>query len=483
MKPQFGTDLTTGSVPRHLVTFSLPMLLGSFLHTAYSFINAIWVGQFLGTGALAAVTVSFPVIFTIFGVGMGMTLATNILVSQSFGARRFDELRRVVDGSTVLIYGIGIVLTALGEIFTPQILRAMDTPADVLEPSVGYLRIFLLSLPFSFGLFALRSMLQGTGDSKTPLYFQLASVLLTTVLDPLLIFGRLGLPALGLNGTAWATLVSQVLLLVALHVYLHARRSPIAPRWPRFSQLGPTIRKTCRIGVPASVQQSVVSLGMVAVTGLVNGFGEVATAAFGAASRIDQIAVIPALTMGMAISTLAGQNLGAGHHGRVREIFTWGCALSGGMTLVISAATLLFPEALLRVFISDPVVIGLGASYLRVVGPCYVLFGLSFVSNGIINGAGATIVTTAISLLSLWVIRAPLAYWLAREMNSVQGVWYAIAVSFAVSLIASMAYYFSGRWKRALVHKAAPAAPGAAPADPTREADPARTFANEVGEA
>ncbi|XXT14531.1 polysaccharide biosynthesis C-terminal domain-containing protein [Sorangium sp. So ce429] len=145
----------------------------------------------------------------------------------------------------------------------------MSVGLRVLEPSVGYLRIFLLSLPFSFGLFALRSMLQGTGDPKTPLYFQLASVLLTTVLDPLLIVGRLGLPALGLNGTAWATLVSQVLLLVALRVYLHARRSPIAPRWPRFSQLGPTIRKTCRIGVPASVQQSVVSLG----NGIINGAG------------------------------------------------------------------------------------------------------------------------------------------------------------------------------------------------------------------
>ncbi|KYF63362.1 MATE family efflux transporter [Sorangium cellulosum] len=476
MKPRFGTDLTTGSIPRHLVTFSLPMLLGGFLQTTYSFINAIWVGQFLGTGALAAVTVSFPVIFTIFGVGMGMTLATNILVSQSFGARRFDELRRVVDGSTALIYGLGVLLTLVGEIFTPEILRAMDTPADVFAPSVSYLRIVLLSLPFSFGMFALRSMLQGTGDSKTPLYFQLGSVLLTTVLDPLLIFGRLGLPELGLNGTAWATIVSQVISLVALHVYLHVKKSPIAPRWPRFGQLGPTIRKTCRIGVPASIQQSVVSLGMVVVTGIVNGFGEVATAAFGAASRIDQIAFLPAINMGMAISTLAGQNLGAGHHGRVREVFTWGCVFSGGITLVISAAALIFPEALLRVFIADPVVVDLGVSYLHIVGACYVLFGLSFVSNGIINGAGATVVTTVISLLSLWVIRAPLAYWLSREMRSVEGVWYAIAVSFVVSLIASLSYYASGRWKRALVQKA-PAA------DPTREADPARAFANEVGEA
>ncbi|WP_437540599.1 MATE family efflux transporter [Sorangium sp. So ce367] len=476
MQSKFGTDLTTGSIPRHIVTFSLPMLIGGFLQTTYSFINAIWVGQYLGTAALAAVTVSFPIVFTIFGVGMGMTLATNILVSQSFGARRFDELRRVVDGSTVLIYGLGLLLTALGELFTPQILRAMDTPADVFAPSVSYLRIYLLSLPFSFGMLALRSMLQGTGDSRTPLYFLLGSVVLTTVLDPLLIFGRLGLPELGLNGTAWATLVSQAIALVALNLYLHARRSPIAPSWPRFGQLGPTMRKTLRIGVPAAVQQSVVALGMVVVTGIVNGFGEIATAAFGAASRIDQIAFLPAINMGMAISTLAGQNLGAGHHGRVREIFAWGCVFSGGMTLLISAVAVAFPEALLRVFITDPAVIELGVSYLHTVGACYVFFGLTFVSNGIINGAGATMITTATTLLSLWVVRAPLAYWLSREMRSVKGVWYAIAASFVVSMIAGTAYYASGRWKRPLVQKAPPG-------DAARQADPAQAFASEVGEA
>lgn len=477
MKSKHGTDLTTGSIPRHIVTFSLPMLLGGLLQTAYSFINAIWVGQFLGTGALAAVTVSFPVIFTLFGVGAGMTLATNILVSQSFGAKRFDELRRVVDGSTVLIYGLGIVLTILGEIFAPQILRAMDTPEDIFGPSVSYLRIYLLSLPFSFGMFGTRSMLQGMGNSKTPLYFQLFSVVLTTVLDPLLIFGRLGLPKLGLNGTAWATLVSQALVLIALNAFLYIEKSPIAPRWPHFGDLGPSIRKTFRIGIPASIQQSLVSLGMVVVTGIVNGFGEVSTAAFGAASRIDQIAFLPAINLGMAMSTLAGQNMGAGHHGRVREVFIWGCVFSGAITLFISTFAVIFPEALLKVFIADPVVVGLGVTYLHIVGACYIFFGLSFVSNGIINGSGATVVTTVNSLISLWVIRTPLAYFLSREMHSVTGVWYAIAISFFISMLFSMAYYFSGRWKRALIEKKV------SPDEGKPKPDPAEVFANEVGEA
>ena len=474
MRPGFGRDLTTGSIPRHMIAFSLPMLLGSFLQTAYSFINAIWVGRFLGTSALAAVTVSFPIVFALFSVGMGLTMATGILVSQNYGARKMDELRRVVDSSTVLIYSLSIVFTVLGELFAPSVLRAMDTPAEVFDSSVSYLRIMLVSLPFGFGLFLVRSMLQGVGDSKTPLYFQFGSVLLTTVLDPVLIFGWLGMPKLGLNGTAWATLFSQALVLVALIAYLRAKQTAVAPTFPRLSHLGPTTWKILRIGLPSAVQQSMVSIGMVLVTGIVNGFGEVATAALGAASRIDQIAFIPAMTFGMAISTLAGQNLGAGHHHRVKEIFWWGCLLNGGVTLLISGAAVVFAQGLLMIFVKDAPVIELGVAYLHIVGACYVLFALLFVSNGIINGAGHTLTTTLFSLISLWVFRVPGAWWLSHYMGSVKGVWYAIALSFAVSLCTSMTYYFSGRWKRALGKKPLP--PPAAP-------NPAEVFGHETGEA
>jgi putative MATE family efflux protein len=478
MNPKFGRDLTTGSIPRHILTFSAPMLVGSFLQTAYSFINAIWVGQFLGTRALAAVTVSFPVIFVLFGVGMGMTLGTNILVSQNFGAKRFEELRRVVDSSTLLTYALGIAFAILGELFAPQILRAMDTPADVLPEAVSYLRVFMLSMPFAFGLFLIRSLLQGVGDSKTPLYFQLGSVILTTILDPVLIFGLGGFPKLGLDGTAWATLFSQILVLVALIAYLRYHKAPVAPAWPRLNHLGPTTGQLIRIGLPSAIQQSLVSIGMVMVTGIVNGFGEAVTAAFGAASRIDQIAFMPAVTFGMAISTLAGQNLGARKDERVRDIFKWGCLFSGAITGVISLAAVVFPAALLRIFVKDEAVIALGVPYLRIVGSCYMFFGLIFVSNGIINGAGATIVTTAFSLISLWIVRVPLALYLSRHLKSEVGIWYAISASFVLSFVISMAYYASGRWKRSLAKSRAGAKVETAP-----PVDAGVAIAHDVGEA
>ncbi|HOK53234.1 MAG TPA: MATE family efflux transporter, partial [Armatimonadota bacterium] len=163
-KPSFGRDLTTGSIPRHLVAFSLPMLAGSALQTAYSFVNAIWVGKFLGTDALAAVTVSFPVVFVLIALGAGLTVATNILISQYYGAGNLGQLRKVIDSSTILIVVLSLALLIVGELFTPHILKAMDTPPNVLPMAIQYMRIFLLSLPFGFGLFLVRNMLQGIGD-------------------------------------------------------------------------------------------------------------------------------------------------------------------------------------------------------------------------------------------------------------------------------------------------------------------------------
>jgi putative MATE family efflux protein len=468
----FGRDLTTGSIPRHLIAFSLPMLAGSALQTAYSFINAIWVGQFLGETALAAVSVSFPVVFVLIAVAAGMTMATGILIAQHYGARDMAAVRRVVDSSTILMAALGLVMLVAGEILTPLILRAMDTPADVLPMAAEYMRIFLLSLPLMFGLFLTRSMLQGSGDSTTPLYFQAGAILLTIVLDPVLMFGWLGLPALGLNGTAWATVISHVLALSALVYVLHRRKNPVAPRleWAGFDWH--TTWTTIRIGFPAAVQQSLISVSMVFVTGLVNGFGKDATAAFGVAMRVDQLAFMPALTFSMAISTLAGQNIGAGRYDRIRPIFAWGCLLSGGVTAVASLLAVLVPGLLMRIFTPEEHLIAIGIDYLRIVGSCYLFFAIMFVANGIINGSGHTIPTTIISLVSLWVVRVPVAYWLSRYTGSVTSVWWAMSLSFAVSMAASLAYYASGRWRRPIA-RPQPAAAGG----------PGDVFGEETGEA
>ncbi len=449
---KFGRDLTTGSIPRHLLVFSLPMLAGTALQTAYSFINAIWVGQFLSKSALAAVTVSFPVVFVLIAIGAGLTLATTILISQHYGGRDLAAVRSVVGNSTVLIAVGGLALMIGGEIFTPHILAAMGTPANVMPLAVGYMRIYLISLPLGFGMFLLRSMLQGIGDSTTPLYYLGGAVLLSTVLDPILMFGWLGAPKLGLNGTAWATIIAHTIALAALVARLRRSDNLVAPRLA-FKDFDWSVAwTTIRIGAPSAAQQSLISVSMLFITGIVNSFGEDATAAFGAASRVDQLAFMPAMTFSLAIATLAGQNIGANRHDRIKEILKWGCILSGGVTLVASLLAVCLPRVLLRIFTSEPAVIDIGDDYLRIVGSGYLFFAIMFVGNGIINGSGHTMVTTLISLLSLWVVRVPLAYMLSGAIG-VDGVWYSIPASFFVSMTVSMAYYATGWWRRPVVKK------------------------------
>ncbi len=444
-------DLTVGSVPRHVIAFSLPMLAGSAIQTGYSFINAFWVGKLLGTAALAALTVSMPVIFVTIAVAAGLTLATNILVAQYFGARQWERLRAAVQTSAVLVSAVGLLLLAVGLLFAERLLSLINTPSDIFLASSSYLHIALWTLPLSFGIFLIASMLRGIGDSQTPLYFQAFSLVLNAILDPLLMFGWAGLPRLGLNGTAWASIFSQFAVIISLLIYMPKKRPLVMPDWRRLCIDRTTAWLLVKIGFPTMLQQSVVSVSMVVIVSFVSRFGSKADAAFGAGLRIDQVAFLPAITIGMAISTLAGQNIGAGHLTRVREIFRWGLWLSGGISAVIAAVAIGYPALVLRIFLNEAEVIAIGVGYLRIVGFTYVLYAVLFVSNGVINGSGHTLPTTLISMIALWGIRLPLAALLPRYLGDERGIWYGMLASVACGMVMSLGYYASGRWKRTVI--------------------------------
>ncbi|MCE5315410.1 MAG: MATE family efflux transporter [Armatimonadota bacterium] len=446
-----GRDMTQGSIPRHLIHFSLPMLAGNIVQTAYSIVNAIWVGKGLGKADLAAVTVSMPVVFLLMAIAIGLTMGTSILVSQFAGARNWERLRSVVQTSTVLLIGFSLALFVVGEMAMPWILRQMQTPASVYGLAAGYTRIFMISIPFVYCTFLIVSMLRGVGDSKTPLYFQIGSLILTAIFDPVLMFGWLGFPRMGLNGTAVASVLMQALGLVAMFIYLYRRDHLVAPDWLHLSVDWSTLWLIVKIGLPTVVQHSLISIGMVVVTGLVNMYGENAVAAFGAAMRIDQLAILPAMTFNAAVSTVVGQNIGAGHIHRVKSVFVWGVVLCGGMTLFASVFALTSPLILLKMFLNEPRVMDIGVVYLRVAAINYMLFAVMLMANGVINGAGHTMITTVITLVSFWLARVPLAVLFSHRMHRVEGIWYAVAISAAVGMIASLGVYFSGLWKKPVV--------------------------------
>ncbi len=442
-----GRDLTQGGIAKNLVFFAIPMLLGSLVHVAYSLINAAWVGRGLGADAMAALTVSFPVFFVLNAVGQGLSLASNVLVSQAFGAKDFDRLRRVVQNSMVLTAVAGAVCLFIGYLSAGALVRVMGTPATVAPLAISYLRWFIWTTPLMFGTFFLASVMRGAGDSKTPLYFQAGSLLITAVLDPLLIFGWLGFPKLGLNGTALATIISQAAAITALAWHLRRVRHIAAPDWKRVQPDWAMSLLTLRIGMPSMVQQALVSLGIVVVVSLVNRFGAHSAAAYGIAMRIDLLAFMPSMAIGMAVSTMSGQNIGAGLHDRVRGVFRWGVLLAWMLTLPAAAMSVGVPAWLMGLFTRDMDVVATGAGYLRVCGGGYLLISIMFVANGVVNGSGRTVATTVFTLVSFWLIRIPLALALSGAMNQVEGIWFAILLSYGVGAALSTGYYLTGRWR------------------------------------
>lgn len=445
-------DFTKGSIPRHLLNFSLPLFLGNLLQTLYNTVDTIWVGKFLGRNALAAVSVSFPIIFILISLATGITMATTVLIGQYKGAQDEKMIKKTVDNSLLLLTIASIVVTVVGIVFHKSILRLMNTPPELMDLASGYLNIIFLGLIFSFGYNSLGAVLRGLGDSKTPLRFLFYTTVINIVLDPIFIFGLGPVPKMGINGAALATIISQ-----AISFFLEVRHINNTSRLLNISlkdlkmDLNLT-KKIIQIGLPAGLQQTVVALGATVVMSLVNSFGSSTVAAYGAATKIDSFSFMPSMSVGLATSALAAQNIGAGKYDRVSETLKWASLMSIGISIFMMFLVFMFPRQLLMLFTSDNLILNKGVKILKILGISYIPFGLMWVSNGIIRGAGDTVVTMFISIFTLWCVRLPLAYFLSKyTVLGSNGIWTAMTISSTLSGITSMTYYKSGRWKKNLV--------------------------------
>ena len=450
MEKTIGTDLTVGSVPRHLLAFSIPLLIGNFARTSYHLINIIWVGHLVGKDAVGAVGASFPIIFVLIGVMVGMSLATTILVAQYYGAKKYDLVERVAGNSFFLTLVTGGLLSVAGILLSDPLLRLMDTPAANFSMASSYLKLNLIGFTMLYLDYQIHSILRGMGNAMIPLVFSCISMGINAFLDPFFIGGFGPFPLHGLDGAAYATIVSEVITLAFSIVYLN-RKSGMAAFNPKKFVFDKEITgQLFRIGLPSVGQGSLVSISTMFVTGFVNAFGSAATNAFGAVGRIDMFVFLPAMSLGTAVSAMTGQNLGANRPERVGEIFRWGNVLASAMTISISLVVVFLPGTILSAFGlgGDPKVVEIGVSYMRIVGSCYVFFAIVSVSNGIINGAGHTMITMVFTLVSLWIIRVPLSWLLSKTSLGIAGIWAAIAFSFFVTMIVSLGYYYSGRWKK-----------------------------------
>lgn len=427
------------------------MLAGNLLQALYHTVDSFWVGRFLGPEALAAVSISFPIVFTLISLITGFTIATTTMVSQYAGAKAMDMVRQVATNALLLLLLMGLITSIFGVVFRLPLLELIRTPRGVMPLASDYLAVFLAGLIFMFLFNAVSAILRGLGDAKTPLKLLAYSTFLNIALDPLLIFGWGPIPAMGVAGAGLATVIAQAFSAVLGLWHLH--KLELLAEFNSRSILNQALTlKTIKIGLPAGIQQALVSLGFLAITAIINTFGKITVAAYGAASRLDGFAFLPAMTISFAVSSLAGQNLGAGQYQRAREVLKWSCLLSSGVTLVIVALILAFPRMLLGIFTIDQEVIRAGINYLYIVAFSYIPFSLMFCIHGLLRGAGDTVPVMLITLISMWAVRVPLAVFLSRlPAFGITGVWLALLSGPVTGLLLSWFYYSSGRWREKIL--------------------------------
>ena len=443
-------DLSTGNEGKLILKFAIPMLLGNVFQQMYNVVDSIIVGKFVGKVALAAVGTSSPVIFLLISFIIGITMGFTIVVSQYFGAKDFEKVQKAINTLYIFIFVSSVFMSLVGVLLVDLIFHMINLSPLIMPQAKVFMNIFLVGLVFLFGYNGTSAILRGLGDSKTPLYFLMGSVGLNIILD--LIF----VPVFhwGVAGVAVATVISQGGAFIVQIIYLNKYHKVVKFSFTNLKFDKDIFIKSMKIGLPTGFQQTFVAAGMVALYWVVNKFGVDANAAYSVAGRIDSFAALPAMSFAIALSTFVGQNLGANKPERVKTGLRATFILTSSVTLVISAIIVLFSKYLMMMFTNDAVVIELGRSYLLVIGSTYILFSSMFVINGVLRGAGDTLVPMFISLFSLWVIRIPVAYFLSRNPAlGVHGVWWAIPFGWLSGLILYYFYYRSGRWKKKAVVK------------------------------
>ena len=442
-KRKGNTDLTEGKVWKVIVRFALPLLVGNLLQQFYNITDSIIVGQFLGKEALAAVSASLFIYYFIISLVIGVGSGTTVVISQLFGAKQYQKVQLAFSSFFIFMLVGGIILSIAGIIFAEPVFRLTNTPEEVIPQAVAYFRIYIGGT-FLFVTFnSIISILRGVGESVRPMLFILITTVLNIAFDLLFIL----VFKWGIEGAARATVVSQGIgMCIALayvnntHPLLSIKKQDMLFDWKLF-------KESLKIGLPTSVQQCAIALGLIALLGIVNSFGTNTLTAYGAAGKIDTIITQAVLTLSGALAAFCGQNIGAGRLDRVKKGVQFTMYTNIALGLLTFAAVYLFGNEMMRIFTKDIDVVAIGKEYLLIIGGFFIVHGALNVYNGALRGAGDTLFPMITSLVCLWLIRIPLAYYLSSWLGR-NGIWWAIGISITIGLIVTFVYYKIGFWKR-----------------------------------
>ncbi|USU09302.1 MATE family efflux transporter [Sphingomonadaceae bacterium OTU29MARTA1] len=448
-KPQ--RDLTTGAIGGTLLAFALPTLGSNILQSLNGSINAIWVGRFLGEGALAATSNANIIMFLMFGAVFGFGMAATILVGQSFGRRDIEGGRRAFGAAIGLVLMGSVVIAIIGWLFSAEILRLLATPGDAMELAQAYLQVIFLGLPASMLLVLIMMGLRGTGDSLTPLWFMGLSVVLDSGLNPLLIAGIGPFPRLGIAGSAWATLIANHLAVAGLVFYVYAKDLPIRLKGPELAWIRPgrdLAVTIVRKGLPMAAQMLVMSSAGLTMVGLVNRQGVDTAAAYAVSQQLWTYIQMPALAIGAAVSAMAAQNIGANRWDRVASITRYGVLYNIALTGVMVAAVILFDRTVMTLFVpTDSPALPIARHIQLIASWNFVVFGVTMVLFSTVRANGAVLAPLLFLFISMYPVRIGFALG-TRDWLGVDALWWSFPVGSVVNLVMAALYYRYGNWRR-----------------------------------
>ncbi len=437
-------DLTEGPIVKAILKVFFPVVIANLLQTAYNITDTFWVGR-LGAKAIASVSLSFPIFFLLISLVNGFALAGSILVSQYKGQKNQRMVNYVSAQAITFSFIASLLITVIGYLVAPKVMPFFTNDSYILENAVSYLRTIFLGSIFVFSFAVFQSLMRGVGNPKTPMLIYLVSVILNLILDPIFILGLWDFPKLGVQGAAFVTVITQATATIIAVIILCGKKGSIQLH---FKDLKPDLKQMKRliqIGYPASLEQVVRSFGGMLLVFLVSKFGADVIAAYGIGMRVFGFVIIPSFALFVTTSTLVGQSLGAGKKERAKK--TTQIALLFGFLLLLIEGTLtfVFAEQLIKVFVNDVNVVNIGKIFVRLMSFSFAFLGIQLVIEGAANGSGNTKLAMIFAMISLFLVRIPLAYTLALAFGLKElGIW----LSFPIEIISLSFVYLYVYFKK-----------------------------------
>ncbi|MCL6702582.1 MATE family efflux transporter [Pseudomonas sp. T1.Ur] len=423
--------------------FLAPMVVSNFLQSMSGTLNSIYIGQMLGTQALAAVSGMFPIVFFFIALVIGLGAGAGVLIGQAYGAGETGTVKAIA-GSTLLLGAIiGLVAAVLGSVFAREGLQGLGTPADVLDDAVSYARVMMWILPMLLVFVLFTQLLRGVSDTVSPLLALLVSTSVGMMLTPVLIRGWLGFPQMGIQSAALAGLVGTASAMAMLAWRLNRRAHALAPDRALFAAMRldrDILGKVLRIGLPTGLQMVVISLSELVILALVNRHGSQATAAYGAVTQIVNYVQFPALSIAITASILGAQAIGAGRLERLGPILRTGLLINVWLTGGLVLLGYLLSHWLLGLFITDPAARVQAEHLLHIMLWSLLVFGFQAIVGGIMRASGTVLVPVAISIFCIIGVQVPVAYLFDAHFG-LQGVWMAFPVAYLSMLLLQTLYY------------------------------------------